>query len=282
MSQGFSAAEQTLYRNGPFHGKIDLWAENARYFRPIHASMMSAILNQIQVPLMEKGYVAGRETSLQIAEGREPDIYIHMRGDPTRQDSKWDYATAAEEVLAEPGVLVYVEGSLDALFIRDASSKLVTVLEIVSPGNKTRDHEILAYRERRSRLLLEQDVNVVEIDPTRSIKRLTLNEATQAAPYHFAIFLPGNAVRIVELQLNNALKRLALPLRADVVPVDLQSAYTNAYMETMTAWHIQNEERYALAELPFSSTLTDAQKEAALQAIEKWQAQLEKLREDKV
>ena len=273
MSKGFSLAEQTLYSQGAFHGRIDPWSEQARYFRPIHAGMMSAILAQIRIPLMEKGYVAGRETSLQIAEGREPDIYRQMRS--------WNYAKVAGEVLAEPGVLVHAEDSLDALFIHDTEGTLVTVLEIVSPGNKTRDHEILAYRERRSRLLLEQGVNVVEIDPTRSIKRLTLNATTRSAAYHVAIFLPADAVRIVEIAFGDSLKRLALPLRADVVPVDVQEAYSRAYTGVTTAWHIQHEGRYTISELPFPSTLTDEQKESALETVQTWQQQLEQLRQDK-
>lgn len=277
MSNGFSLEQQTLYSQGAFYGRIDPWAEQARYFRPIHAGMIGAILAQIRIPLMERGYVAGRETSLQIAEGREPDIYLR-KTDMPQQAMNWNYAEAAEEVLAEPGVLVYTEDTLDAIFIHDTEGTLITVLEIVSPGNKTRDHEILAYHERRNRLLLEQGVNVVEIDPTRSIKRLTLNPATQASPYHVAIFLPGSAVRIIEIQFEDSLKRLALPLRADVIPLELQSVYTTAYTDATTAWHIQHEARYTLSELPFPSTLSDAQKESAMQAVQAWQKQLEQAR----
>ncbi|MDQ7033848.1 MAG: DUF4058 family protein [Anaerolineae bacterium] len=164
MSKGFSSAEQKLYREGPFPNQMDSFAEKARFFHPLHGSMIDALLQQLQMPLMTKGYVAGRETSLQIAEGREPDIYVRREDIPSVNKTAWNYKLAAEEILAEAGVKVQDKIDLSAIHIRDAESgSLVTIIEIVSPGNKTRNYEILAYQERRSRLLLEQGVNIVEV-----------------------------------------------------------------------------------------------------------------------
>lgn len=278
MTRGYSEVQQKLFQAGPFAGQIDPFAEAARYFHPIHGEMMSALLSQLQIPLMQRGYVAGRETSLQIAEGREPDIFVRLDGYPSQQRERWDYDTAAAEVLAEPGVVVDVEDDLGALHIREAESgTLVTVLEIVSPGNKTQDYEILAYRERRSRLLLEQGVNVVELDATRSLKRLTMNPVTQTTAYHVAIYLPGESVRIVEVAYQQTLKRIALPLRADVMAVELHEAYTQAYSRIVTAWHIEHEGRYTEADLPLPTTLTDEQRQAALESVERWRAALRRV-----
>jgi Protein of unknown function (DUF4058) len=280
MHKGFSAAEQQLYQNGAFVGQIDPFAEAARYFHPLHEEFISTILQQIQVPLLSKGYVAGRETSLQIAEGREPDIYVLRADFPDQRGLRWDYETAAAEVLAEVGVPVTADDALSAIHIRDAATgTLVTVLELVSPGNKTRDHEILAYRERRSRLLLEQGVNVVEVDATRSLKRLTANTVTQTVPYHVAIYLPGAGIRIIETDFGQALKRIALPLRADVVALELHIAYTRAYAQTVIAWHIQHEGGYSAATLPFPTTLNDEQIQGIMHKIEAWQSELKRLAE---
>jgi hypothetical protein len=278
MHKGFSAAEQRLYQAGAFAGHTDPFAESVRYFHPLHEEMISTILRQIQIPLMSKGYVAGRETSLQIAEGREPDIYVRRDDLPGQQGLLWDYETAAAEVLAEVGTQVEIDDALSAIHIRDATTgTLVTVVELVSPGNKIRDHEMLAYRERRSRLLLEQSVNVVEVDATRSIKRLTANPVTNDAAYHVAIYLPGESVRIIDSAFGEALKRIALPLRADVIAVELHDAYTRAYAQIMTAWHIQHEGRYRLAELPFPTTLTDEQIRHILEKVAAWQGELKRL-----
>lgn len=274
---GFSQAEIAHLERGPFPGRIDPWAEAARYFRSIHSEMISALLAMTRKPLLDLGYVAGRETSLQIAEGREPDVHIR-REQPLERLTRWNYELAAAEVLAEPGVAIEDAAEFEALHIRDIhTGELVTVLEIVSPGNKTRDHEMTAYRERRSRLLLEQGVNVVEIDATRSVKRLTNNSETMAFPYHVAVFLPDEAVRIIGIRSDAPLSRLAVPLRGMVIPAELHDAYSHAYRQSTTAWHIQHENRYVEASLPFPSSFTDEERRDLLRAVEQWQQELARL-----
>jgi hypothetical protein len=216
------------------------------------------------------GYVAGTETSLQIAEGREPDIFV-LRGELPPRRPHLDYELAAQEMLAEPGEPVQDFSDLDALHIRDAKTgDLVTVVELVSPGNKLSQHDIFAYQERRSRLFLEKGVNVVEVDATRSNKRLVNHVRTQQAPYHIAIFLPGDGLRIVSIPLENPLSRIALPLRGEVTAMELHTAYENAYRQLTTAWHIQHKNGYAESTLPFSSLLTDTQRQSALAAVKMW------------
>jgi hypothetical protein len=280
MNTGFSPAQQKLYREGAFTNHIDPFAEAARYFHPLHNSMIDALLEQLQVPLMTKGYVAGRETSLQIAEGREPDIYVRREDNPAISLPRWNYKLAAEEILAEVGVKVEDAPALDALHIRDTQSgNLVTVLEIVSPGNKTRDYEILAYRERRSRLLLEQGVNVAEIDLTRSVKRLTQNSVTTSCLYHVALYVPGDGVHVIEIGYGAKLPRIALPLRLDVIGVELQDAYSLAYGRTMTAWQIQHEQHYTADHIPFPTTFSDEQIKSIMKTGQAWQAELQRLAE---
>jgi hypothetical protein len=278
MDMGFSQAEIAHFEQGPFPGRIDPWAETARYFRSIHSEMISALLASLREPLLDLGYVAGRETSLQIAEGREPDIHIR-REQSVEHALRWNYELAAAEVLAEPGIAIEDAAEFEALHIRELKAgDLVTVVEIVSPGNKTRDHEMTAYRERRSRLMLERGVNVVEIDPTRSIKRLTNNSETRASAYHIAVFLPGEAVRIIGIPFQAPLSRLAVPLRGTVIPVELHDAYSRAYRQTTTAWHIHHEGRYTEDDLPFPTVLTDSQRHEVLEAVERWQQELARLR----
>lgn len=276
---GFSPAEIIHLEQGPFPGRIDPWAEAARYFRSVHSEMISALISVTRAPLLSMGYVVERETSLQIAEGREPDMHVQQER-LSEKYPRWNYELAAAEVLAEPGVIVEGEGEFEALHVYDAQTgDLVTVVEIVSPGNKTRDHEMTAYRERRSRLLLERGVNVVEIDPTRSVKRLTYNSETAAFAYHVAIFLPGEPVRVIGIAFEQPLSRIALPLRGEVIPVELHDAYAHAYRQSTTAWRIQHEGRYTEDDLPFPSSLTDAQRRSALEAVAHWQRELDRLRQ---
>jgi hypothetical protein len=83
--------------------------------------MISALLAVMREPLLNMGYVAGRETSLQIAGGREPDRHIRreQRVEPT---ARWNYELAAAEVLAEPGVAIEDAAEFEALHIRALQS----------------------------------------------------------------------------------------------------------------------------------------------------------------
>lgn len=271
---GASTPLPQLYKTGHFPGRIAPWAEDDLFFHPIHNRMIGLLLEQLSDTLFAMGYIVGTETSLQIAEGCIPDVFV-LRGDLPRQHPRLDYELAAREMLAEPGEPVTESPDLDALHIHDAKTgDLVTVVEIVSPGNKINAQDIFAYQECRSRLFLEKGVNVVEVDMTRSNKRLVHHIRTQQSPYHVAIFLAGIGLRIVSIPLESSLSRIALPLRGEVTAMELQPAYQNAYQQLTTAWHIQHKTGYAESALPFSSLLTDIQRQNALKAVKTWQKQL--------
>jgi hypothetical protein len=281
MNRSFSQPEINHVEQGPFPGRIDPWAETGHYFKAIHSDMISNLIAMTKQPLFALGYVAGRETSLQIIEGREPDIHILRQAAPQEHFRHWNYELAAAEILAEPGVLVEPEIELESIHIHEATSgDLVTVIEIVSPTNKIKAGEITAYQERRTRLYLERGINVVEIDPTRSIKHLTNNALTSSYPYHTAILLPGAAVRVAGIEWEQPLSRLALPLRGEAIAVELHDAYTRAYRQNTTAWHLDHDGHYTEDHLPFPSLLTSDQRAEALRTAAAWQAELERLRKE--
>jgi hypothetical protein len=270
-----------LFETGPFPNRIDPWAEDDTYFHAIHESMIDAMLRVLREPLFKLGYRARRERSLQIAEGRKPDLFVNLADIRRQKQPRLNYELAAGEVLAPIGEVLHEEPWLDALHIHIADGTLVTVIEIISPRNKDRAQDINAYKERRSRLYLERDVRVVEIDLTRSVKRLVERMSGQSAPYFAAVFIPGEAVRVIALPFDSALERIAIPLITEVVAVDLQHVYTTAYQTNMTAQHIEEEHRYTDEYLPFPSLLTDEQRSAALDAVRVWQDRLRKMQSDK-
>lgn len=267
------------YEQGPFPGQVDPWAEATRYFQSIHSSMIEHIIGQIRDPLLAMGYVVGKETSSQITAGREPDIFVQQANKDLSRLPEWDYALAAAEVLAEPGILVQDESELESIRISDLETgQLVTVVEIISPGNKTRDTEIINYQARRTRLVREKGVHVVEIDLTRSVKRLLMNSLTQSYAYHVAIFIVGEQARVVGMGVLSPLVRIALPLRGEVAPIALQMAYDHAYRLVNVAWHIEHETRYSETNLPFASRLTDVQRQHVLQTVNQWQKRVAQLK----
>jgi hypothetical protein len=278
--QRYSPAYLEHRKRGPFPGQVDPWAEAGRYFQQIHAGMIGHILEQIQDSLDQLGYVAGRETSLQIAEGREPDVYGYQKREkPDPSGGYWDYAAAAAEVLAEPGTAFDWDApSLQGIFITQAGSRrLVTVVEVVSPGNKVDAAAILDYRQRRDRLI-SREVSIVEIDTTRSVKRLSEDKLVSTYAYHVALYIPNQMPRVVGMDYGDVLKRIALPLRQEVVPVDTQVAYDYAYQVARIAAQINDDDRYGEGFLPFPTQLTESQRREAIDTAAAWRAELDRLR----
>lgn len=274
----YSKSYIELLKQGPLPGQIDPWAELGHYFQQIHSEMISHLLSQIRPSLLSMGYFAGRETSLQIAERREPDIHIRRRENAPSHTASLDYLQAAEVALAEPGVLLEgTEPELDALFIKArGSSELVTVVEIISPDKKTYTHLSYTYIERRNQLL-EQGTHVVEIDLTRSIKRVVDETLVDRYPYHVAVHLHDQPSRFIGIAFAEPLKRCALPLRSEVIAVELQAAYEYAYRQPPIAVQILEEIGYHDSTLPFPTLLTESQRQTVVQAAQNWLAELKRL-----
>jgi hypothetical protein len=275
----YSDAYLEMLERGPFPGRIDPWAEAGQYFQQIHSGMIEAFIQQLQPQLLRLGYLIGKEASLQITTHVEPDIFIQRALDAPRPAAKWDYALAAEETLAEPGVMITAEIDLNALHIRELDTgRLVTIVELISPSNKTKPDQIAAYRDRRERLLIDHGIQIVEMDFTRSVKRLINTPYGQSVPYHVAVFLLREGARLIGIDYDAPLKRIALPLRAEVVPVEPQVAYTQAYRSVTIAAQMLNDDGYGEDDLPFPSLLTDAQKAEAIAAVAAWKSELTRLR----
>jgi hypothetical protein len=268
-------------RRGAFAGRIDPFAEDARYFQQLHSGMIGALLNQMGDALLTAGYIGSKEVSLQIVSQREPDISIERISSFTPAILDMDYAAAATAILAEPGLEVDLysdEPELDAIKIYNDQRELVTVIEIISPCNKTHLSDMLHYREQRQQLFLAQNVTVVEIDITRSVKRLLQHPITMSYPYHVAIFIPGQRVRVIVQELDKPIKRCALPLRHKVIPMELQSAYDEAYRAALIAPQIAQAGEYQAQFLPFPTVIEETQRETILTAVKTWQNELEHLK----
>jgi hypothetical protein len=264
-------------KQGPFPHRIDPWGEIGWYFQQIHAGMIGNFAEQLDPQLMLMGYFLGREASLQIANKREPDIFIESRRRSRQTMTRWTYQTAAEALKLEGGVAADDELDLDALYIRKLDTgDLVTIVEVVSPSNKV--GTMLAYREYRA-YMLHQGVNVVEIDITRSEKRLLQNRWTNEFPYHIAIHLPNETPLVIPIEFDQSLKSFALPLQNEVISVDTQMAYDYGYRIVTVAGHLNEEGDYTLKKLPFPSLLTEVQKQELVADVQEWRKKLQTLKQ---
>lgn len=262
MSMKAPSPEQVqLIRQGPFPAQIDPWAEQGRYFHQIHAHMIGYLVDQITEPLYERGYLTGRETSIQISVS-QPDVMIEEVREHPRKIL--NYAEAGT-------ILVQPEPDLDSLFIKALDTgQLVTVVEIVSPSNKASHQKIYNYQVRRTSLI-QQGVNVVEIDLTRSVKRLLDDNITESFPYHIVIYPHDEPPHFLGMRLEDAPKTFALPLRDDVIATELNPIYRLAYSKLLVALQIHNAGDYTEAGLPFPSLLTEAERQALLERVRRWQ-----------
>jgi hypothetical protein len=169
---------------------------------------------------------------------------------------------------------------LDSVYIYQVGNRhLVTIAEIISPGIKDSQKTIWQYQERRTRFL-QKGINVVEIDLTRSVKRLIGDRMGDLYPYHIAVYLPEEFPRFIGVDFGEPLKRVALPLQREVVAVELQAAYDHAYLAARIPIHIRKEGNYDEKALPFPSLLIPPQRHEALAAVAQWQAELERLRNE--
>jgi hypothetical protein len=63
-------------------------------------------------------------------------------------------------------------------------------------------------------------------------------------------------------------------LRADIIALDLNTAYRQAYEAIAIAWHILEETGYSSDSLPFPSLLKDEERKPLFEAIEVWKRAL--------
>jgi len=120
--------------------------------------------------------------------------------------------------------------------IEAGTERLITVIEVVSPTNKTGDG-LRAFRRKRSELLAT-GVNFVEIDLARSgdwkaLLRPHGVARRMIAPYRVTFRVPADpeAVYLHPIRLQDRLPSIAVPLRKDDprVRLDLQTLIDQAY-----------------------------------------------------
>jgi hypothetical protein len=264
-----------LIEDGAFPNQIDPWAEKGEHFHPIHGQMISILLQVLRKPLRDLGYVIGREPSLQIAPhfSSLPDILVESVQQERRKHL--DYRQALMEADLEVGtMLVKASLDLDRVLVRTVDSgEVVTVLEIVSPNNKTKLPEIEHYQIRRE-MLLAQGIHCVELDLTRSVKRLLNDPIAHDYPYHIAVHLNNGETHFIGMVLEDSLKTFALPLQSEILPVELDKIYRQAYIETSTPQQILRAKHYTEEHLPFPSLLSDEERKRVLAKVKAWQAAL--------
>jgi hypothetical protein len=211
-------------------------------WRDVHASLAIYIRDTLQevLPASLRARVEDRVV-LETPEGlfpedRCPDVrVVEFRPEPARPRLA-DGAVAAEPIIlaaeTEPLTEPYIE-----IIDFGSGNKVVTIVEILSPTNKTPGPGMIAY-QRKQREVVDSDTSLVEIDLLRGGQHvlaipLKLIPAEKRTPYMVCVrraWVKGMA-EVYPMPLSQPLAKIKIPLRqsdSDAV-LDLQPLLEQCY-----------------------------------------------------
>ncbi len=237
----------------PFPG-MDPYLEHPVLWESVHARLITAIANQMQ-PRLDPRYVASIEERVYIEEGaskRIPDVWIQERF--VASDTP-----AGAIGVAEPETDTGVEIDVQELEIHQKrieildvynGMKLVAVLELISPTNKSSGAGRTSYLAKQKEIL-GRECHLVEIDLLRRGEHiLAVPEivADQEGAFDYLVCVSRwNDRRHFTLypkKLRDRLPRIKVPLAEpeSFVPLDVQAALEQVYHEGRYKWRVRYHE----------------------------------------
>lgn len=226
----------------PFPG-MDPYLE--LHWRDVHQRLITYTSDQLQTKLPgdliarmeEQVYVEPHDAEV---EGRIIYPDVRVREHAGRDHGNGGIAVAVE-VVAEPLVIYVPEPTTETYIeIREAGARqrLITVIEVLSPSNKSTPKGRKKYREKQDELEAG-DVSLVEIDLLRrgrwmmAVPRKRI-PATRRAEYGACVRRGWNPWRLefYPLPLRERLPSIGIPLRErdQDVPLNLQSLVDQCYV----------------------------------------------------
>jgi hypothetical protein len=231
----------------PFPG-MDPYLEDRALWKGVHDSLIYRMLEDLQ-PRLQPHYIAVLEGRLLLQPLEEPslvegfrggrsDLSVHEGPHPGQKQaaavtiaSPGDPEVAVPEWVDEPELRIWHS----YLEIRDAqSTAVVTVIELLSPWNKSPGQGQEEYRAKQRALLLS-DTNLVEIDLLRGGAHTVAARSGKTPPSDYRICIHRVArpagFEVIPFGLRDPLPRVGVPLRAgepDVL-LDLPSVMCRVY-----------------------------------------------------
>lgn len=220
----------------PFPG-MDPYLEERSLWPDVHSSLISYIREVLQ-PQVRPKYIARIGERIELAsvqKGYIPDVMIvQPPGNPARS-----VAQAGVMVADEPITLAFLEEERHIPYIEiiyRATGDVVTVIEVISPANKSGEGRNEYLRKQKD--LLNSQVNLVEIDllgfgqPTTLARTANI---TTPADWRYVITISRvhrrKSLEVYAFSLRDRLPRCRIPLRAvdpDVV-LDLPTVFDRCY-----------------------------------------------------
>lgn len=218
----------------PFPG-MDPFLEHPAFFPDLHDSLIIYLREQLQERLPEPYYATSAERAEVELSQRHigPNVAVLRAEVPTPPE-----ATATQPVVVSVPTVETRETYLE-IFARRDTERLVAVVEVLSPSNKTPGDSFRERYLRKQREVFNSQVNLVEIDLLRMgvhTTRVPLAHLVQrTGPFHYHAcvwrFDQPEDFFVYPFTLADRMPALAIPLLPgdEPVAVDLQAVYDRAY-----------------------------------------------------
>jgi hypothetical protein len=217
----------------PFPG-MDPYLEAPDLWRGLHLRLINHIAEYLQPQLLPR-YVAMVEERIMLGaiDGeRVPDLGIVQSTVPSRSGGT---AVLVPTDCVQPEVVEVPELRQPHRFVevrRARDGELVTVIEVLSPGNKSGTG--LAQYEAKQQQYLLSDINLVEIDLLHRGRHAIAVPADRITPSDYRVsVLPAGSTRfeLYRISLREPLPRFRVPLQSDdpEVALDLQAVLDRCY-----------------------------------------------------
>ncbi len=227
----------------PFPG-MDPFLETPAIFPDFHDGFVAAMREALQPQLPQPYYAAlGRRAWVEISERFiGPDVSV-MRGDSSHDRSQSMVAVAQSSV-TQPIVIHVPHDERIETFIeicegRGSERRVVTVIEVLSPSNKTAGEQGRSLYLRKQQELLQSRTHLLEIDLLRSGLHTTavpqdrLERKVTGYDYHVCVhrFDEFEDFYVYPIRLTHSLPSVVVPLLPGDgdVPLDLQAVFNRTY-----------------------------------------------------
>ena len=218
----------------PFPG-MDPFIESQKW-RGFHHSIISSIRDAL-MPSVRPRYVVDVEENVYLAKDDGDRLRMFAPDVSVVRDEGWmDSLDGGVGATVEPQMMTLpqmeqIEEAYLVLRARD-SEEVVTVIEVLSPTNKSHRDGRAEYLSKRN-ALSHSEVNLVEIDLLRGGLRLPMQEPLPPADYYTFVLRAADRpkVSVYHWPLDHRLPVILIPLAdgdADV-PLDLQAVLDDTY-----------------------------------------------------
>lgn len=223
-----------MEQGSPFPG-MDPYIERREWWKGLHTQIIGKLGTDLLPPLLAPAYFVDPEPSLQVVAERTvyPDLQINAKEIfPSKYPSGMGMPVAAPTKVEEFQVKTVPDDDNEpmALWIRNASERLVTIVEVLSYSNKASGADRIQYLAKR-REMIANGVNLVEVDLLRWGHRLVLEPLSE--PYHIFVTRAQEHPKtyIWSFGFDSPIPTVPLPLvdRDEYVPLPLQEAIQVIY-----------------------------------------------------